>query len=63
MQGPELIKIPYHKSTLYFQLSEFREALQRGKMILRRERQAQREQKAHEAADRRRDKMLGIQEV
>ena len=58
--GAGLIKIPYRKSTLCLTFSEFSDAIERGKAILRRSKQAAREQKAQPAADRKRDERLGF---
>lgn len=63
MNTAGFIKIETEKATLFLTSVEFKRALQRGKMILRRSKQTQRELKAHVAADLRRDKMLGMREV
>lgn len=62
MNKSEFVKIPFKKSVLYFTFPQFLEALQRGRAFLSQERRP-RKAKMHEAAERRRDAMLGMPEV
>ena len=63
MNKSEFVKIPFKKATLYFTYPQFVEALRRGKAFTRAKERRRRENRMHQAAERRRNQMMGMPEV